>query len=298
VPGLASFRDTSQKRRETHNSAARAIEQSMRNWTWIKPAVLVALPVFFPPAPARADVVIGLTTGNTFNTAKPIPFSAFTPNVSPLVFGTNPTATVLGALGGDDVHYYSFFAPAGPAYFDIDGVPVDANGNSLLDTNVALFNSKGTLLAWDDDSPPADPGSLSPSDAFLGVFTIPAAGTYVVAVAQTIDSSSNFNFPDALNFIFSDTLFRPDGAFGGNTLDPAFVTPNDAAYTLSGNGPGPLVPYTLNITISPSSGPPPPPPPTIIPEPGSVALLGAGLLGLVGYFRLRRGGAGAAPVRR
>ncbi len=45
---------------------------------------------------------------------------------------------------------------------------------------------------------------------------------------------------------------------------------------------------TLGITPTPTPGTPTPPGPYVIPEPATMALVGAGLAGLIGYRRARQ----------
>ena len=206
----------------------------------------------------------------TIATAQAIPTSAFTTPVPPTVFGPPdfpdfgfPTATVMGTGGGIDVDFYSFIANGGSVYFDID------NPQKTFDTVVSLFDAAGTLIAFNDDSDPEDPGTgvAVSGDSFLGVFGLGAgAQTYYVAVSEFP------NFPTSvLTGTDFPTLRRPDDAVGGSAVIGA--TPGDSTYTPlggqlpSGNG---TAPYTLHISVQNPGA-------QTVPEPVTLLLFGAGV---------------------
>lgn len=201
-------------------------------------------------AAIAADVAETETDGqvrnNTLVTAQLLSPGSFTLPMDASVFGAMPTATVLGRGGNNDVDFYAFQAGRGPVYFDIDG----AGG---FDTYLALFDSAGTLLGDDDDSFPADAGSDSDLDAFLGSFPIMSDGTYYIAVSR----SGNFASASFSGSGFAE-LMRPDGAFGGFRFGDA--RPGDSSFELSGPQQGES--YRLHITI---------------PAPGAAGLAAAGL---------------------
>jgi hypothetical protein len=196
----------------------------------------------------------GTATNNTLATAQAIAPSAFTLPVGSTVF--NPpgyaTATIQGQNGSNDVDFFSFVSSGGQVYFDIDNTP------ATFDPIIALFNSGGTLLGWSDDSP-ADPGSASTLDSFLGVFTLPSAGIYYLAVSE------NANFPTTALTGTETPLVRPDGGFGGFAVSGVSAV---STYDFSGSQPGGAA-YTLNASVQTES---------TIPEPGSMLLMGAGLV--------------------
>ncbi len=217
-------------------------------------------------APALASVVAETeadftVVNNTPGTAQAVPTSAFTTPVPATVF--NPpgfaTATITGAGSGDDVDFYSFTATGGVVLLDIDDDPL------TFDPMLALFNSAGTLLAFDDDSSPADPGSENEVDSFLGTFTLPGPGLYFVAVSEFL------NFPTALDCASTSALTRPDGGLGGASLTGC--TPGDATFQSSGfqqQGND----YTLHISLS-SPGPA-----AAVPLPATLALVGCAVAGV------------------
>jgi hypothetical protein len=218
-----------------------------------------------PVVEAEAD---GTAVNNTLGTAQAIPSSAFTTPVPATVFNPPgfPTATISGAGGSADVDFYSFTAPGGSLLLDIDNDPF------TFDTMVSLFNSAGTLIAFDDDSFPEDPGTAFGGDSFIGTYTLPGPGTYYVAVSQFP------NFPTAADCVSSGLILtRPDGEFGGRSLTGCAV--GDATFPNSGLQQG--ADYTLHISLSASAA--------AVPMPATLALLvsaGAGL-GAVRAWRRR-----------
>lgn len=208
---------------------------------------------------AAADVAEGEQDGqavnNTLSAAQSLAVSSFTLPADASIFGTMPTATVLGRGGNNDVDFFALTTGPGPVYFDIDGAPG-------FDTYLALFDSAGTLLGDADDSFPSDAGSASDLDAFLGTYSIESAGTYYIAVSR----SGNFAAASFSGSGFAE-LTRPDGAFGGFRF--ADSRPGDAAFELSGPQLGES--YRLHITI---------------PAPGATGLAAAGLM-TIGLRRRR-----------
>lgn len=176
----------------------------------------------------------GQSLNNSLAGAQFIAGSSFTANANPNVFGSMPTATVMGKGGGNDVDFFAFHASAGAAHFDIDGAG--------FDTYLALFDASGTLVADNDDSFPGDAGNGSQFDAFLGSYSILAEGTYYLAVSRS------GNFANA-TFTGSDftQLLRPDGAFGGFAFGNA--TFGDASFLASGGQLG--SDYALHISAVP-----------------------------------------------
>ena len=203
--------------------------------------LLAAVAAAVIAAPALAGIeneLNGQRTNNTIATAQQISPASFSALANPNLFTGLPTASVSGRAGANDIDVYSFFSLGGTARFDIDAT---ASG---FDSTLALFDASGTLLAGNDDSFPADPGSATDLDAFIGDVHLALPGLYYIAV------SSSHNAPLA-SFTGDDfaELFRPDGAFGGfRYLD---ATPGDSSYALDGPQLGAA--YELHISI-PSPG--------------------------------------------
>jgi hypothetical protein len=191
-------------------------------------------------APSLADVVAEVeansaAVNNTIATAQSLLPASFTPNVDPNVFGNLPTVTITGANGGFDVDFFAFQTGAGTGYFDIDNDP------ETFDSILSLFDSSGTLIAYDDDSSPEDPGTAFATDAFLGTYTFTQPGTYYVAVTTFSNyASATFNQTESLD------LFRPDNAFGGEKI--LFAEVGNSSFAGSGGQFG--SPYRLNISLS------------------------------------------------
>ena len=246
-------------------------------WTVLASAVLALGAV----TSARAAMITEMEFNSTRGAAQVIPFSAFTLPL-PLPTGTvfdlgYPTATISGngENGPDifDIDFYAFTANGGEVYFDIDG------GVSTFDNVLALFDSSGTLLAFNDDSLPLDMGSPSGVDAFIGVFMLPPGpSTYYIAVSPL----GNFaGYPNAISFVTEyEALPGPNGQDGGVRV-MAGAPPGDSSYPLQVNGSG-TVPYTLHISVqSPTDQ-------TVVPEPATMLLFGAGLSAVAVRMRRRR----------
>ena len=148
------------------------------------------------------------------------------------------------------------------------GNPVAPGG---FDPMLALFDAAGALLAQNDD---ADPDLLQQSplaiipDALIQIDLAP--GDYLIAIT----AFGNFARGPALADGFAGT-----GDFRGLTPDWAFDVLNVATAAPS------------DLRIDPPLGPLPGPlpgPPMDLDEPGSMALLGAGLLGF-GLYRRGQG---------
>ena len=214
--------------------------------------------IFIGATPAQASPITEVEFNGTLASAQVLPSSAFSLPVPGTVFDPPgyPTATISGNVSGaNDVDFFGFtVSGASLAYFDIDNDPF------TFDSIVSLFDSVGTLIGLDDDSFPADPGSASGGDAFLGVISLPVAGTYYVAV------SGFANFPSAVGSGVPTALFRPDGAPGGVSV--AGATAGDSSF-IGGSAAGP---YTLHMSVQSTQA---------VPEPTSMLLVGGGLASLV-----------------
>lgn len=199
----------------------------------------------------------GMGINNTLMTAQAIGFADFSPNLDPNIFGNLPTVNVQGYGGDGDIDFFSFQANPGEAYFDIDNSPFS------FDAALSLFDSSGALLAYADDSDPADPNSAEGRDPFLGSINLTYTGTYYLAV------SDYFNLPNGLfNATFISDLVRPDGGFGGNQISAGADATFDQSNVQAGNA------YSLNVSVR-----------NPVPEPGTIAMM---LLGLSGLMLKRR----------
>ena len=98
-----------------------------------------------------------------------------------------PHATVFGS-GDGTFDYYTFSVKdAGSrGIFDIDFTfPFGMFGT--FDPMLLLYATDGTLLAQNDNIPPADPldaGSVTKTDPYID-YTFASAGTYIIGVAET-----------------------------------------------------------------------------------------------------------------
>lgn len=205
--------------------------------------------------PARCEIVVEQSLPHeSLGSAQHLSSSDFTLEHNPEVFLDAPTVSINGALeSSSEIDFYSFYLPASETILaDIDDT---RPGN--LDTVLSLFDSSGTLIGFDDDSDPPDPGSVSGSNSFLGSLPLTGPATFYIAV------TGYGNRPDALDqrlITFID-VFRPDGGEGGSAMINALP---DATFTMD---PGALGAYTLHITV--------------VPEPGSLLLCLSGCGGLL-----------------
>jgi len=137
----------------------------------------------------------------------------------------------------DDVDWFFFTALAGSTV-DVD-LDCGAACGGFVDSVMALFDETGTLIAHGDDSD-LDPGSHEPLDSYIGTYTLPAFGTYYVAV-------SNFsNFSNAIDSGTASALTRPDAASGGYSETGATI--GDDAFT--GTGGYSSGDYIVHVSVS------------------------------------------------
>jgi len=174
--------------------------------------------------PYDLSVVVGGDGNDALGEAELVASSLFT-SPEPTEVTPRPgsvTATISGTGGGNDVDYYQFsFCNEDTSFIaDMDNTPF------TFDTILSLFDSDGTLIAFDDDTSPVDAGSASVLDSFIGQITLPP-GTYFVAVSQFA------NFPNADNTCSSSTALDiggqevsgctfGDSSFASNGLDLGF----------------------------------------------------------------------------
>jgi hypothetical protein len=202
----------------------------------------------------------GTSSNNSLATAQAIPVSAFTTPSPVGVFSPNLEAVTIDGLGGgDDVDFYSFQA-SGDIQLSITDTPF------TFPTILSLFDSTGALLAFDDSSTPAKPGSASTLDSYIGTYTLPSLATYYVAVSNA--GASIPNYPDTSSCTSFDVLTRPDGGFGGVTTGGC--DSSSSVFSFAGAQPasGSLA-YTLVVAQTP--------------EPGTLGTLALGCVALISW---------------
>jgi len=151
--------------------------------------------------------------------------------------------SILGT-GDGSFDYYSFTVISGgiTGIFDID---YGSGSGGSVDTMIALWNDKGTVLIVNDDySVSAGAGgSMSGLDSFMQYY-FSDPGTYVIGVAE-YSSSAGTN------------------GWSGNVLDQ-------------------LDTYTLNVALGTGFSTPPP---STVPVPPALYLFLSGILSIVGFMR-------------
>jgi hypothetical protein len=212
----------------------------------------------------------GAATNNTLATAQAIPYSAFTQPATGVFNNALFGVTIQGKGGGQDVDFYSFFA-GGPLQLSITDTPF------TFPTILSLFDSTGKLLAFDDVSTPAKPGSASTLDSYIN-YLLPSFGTYYVAVSSA--GASIPNYPDTSSCTSFNPLTRPDGGTAG--LATGGCDSSSSVFAFGGAQPSSgALSYTLQIAQAP--------------EPGTTGLMLLGAAGLFARMRsMRNRQAGAA----
>lgn len=145
--------------------------------------------VFVGIRPVAAFSKVEVEPNSTISTAQNIDdkFSLdFDANIGDSNSNTSTTIphVTISAAGDESLDYYSFTVKnvGEKAIFDIDFA------TGLLDSLLRLFDSRGTLLSSNDDSPTTlgQGGSVSALDSYLE-FTFSAPGTYVIEIGAVVE---------------------------------------------------------------------------------------------------------------
>ncbi len=242
----------------------------------MKPSLIVFLILFWGGAIAGAATITATETASQTGVDDT---SATAQSLGVLAQGAE--FVIDGAISDNnfnDVDFYSFTLNAGASlFFDIDladDIGASADDDTGVDTTLAVFDSSNNIVAWNDDSDAfdtlPDPGStpFGERDALIGPLAL-AEGTYYVAVAVF------GNYPNAIAIT---NIRQPLDVSGFRVVGNA---PPGSTYELDRNAQT-NGPYQLRISGVFDGQP--------VPEPGTLSLLGLGLLGLAGLGR-RPGGA-------
>jgi hypothetical protein len=221
-------------------------------------------------------------TNNTIATAESISAGSFTLPVPSTVF--NPpgwqTATIEGKGGGNDVDFYAFTTTtSGDALFDVDNAAYP-QASRFTDSRLTLFNTEvdpishlivHRAIAECLDSSPADSGSASSWDPFLGTISNLSAGTYYIAV------SADGNYAKKVTATAVTRYYRPDDQPTARREGGYSVTANLGDDFSGGNtSAGTGLSYTLHISLS------------AVPEPSTLVLLSIGGAIIAAYACRRR----------
>ncbi|MBD1863355.1 MULTISPECIES: S-layer family protein [Trichocoleus] len=95
--------------------------------------------------------------------------------------------TSVSVRGDGSFDYYSFIIGSASGQGSVQGIFdidfADQGGTAALDTEIFLFDNRGTLLATNDDAGSPDAGSSSLNDSYL-TYNFNAPGRYVIGVAK------------------------------------------------------------------------------------------------------------------
>jgi hypothetical protein len=173
-------------------------------------------------------------------------------SAQPLTVDGSGTASVNGFLGTADADVYSFTAKKGDTVtFDIDFGVKEGAGPGTVDTFLTILGPDLTVLWKEDDGlQEADEGSVEIDgfvfDTYLSGVTIPADGTYYVAVTDAGSSLTNGGVfeapPPPMNGTGTYTLLISGLASSAPAPDPV-PDPVPAPQT-----------RTISIDIKPSQG--------------------------------------------
>lgn len=194
-------------------------------------------------------------TNETRQQAEFLGAELFTANADPAIFGDLPTVVVVGRAGGLDVDFYAFeMLEPGVLMVDIDATAAS------FDAFISVFNDRGALIAYSDDSADDRGSEQNDKDPFVGVLYLPASGVYFVAVSSAEnkplilrqDAPAPEQAPVQSATPRTAELTRPDGAPGGFSVIGA---PDDSD-AFGDTGSLEALPYILAISASGVDSPP------------------------------------------
>jgi hypothetical protein len=191
------------------------------------------------------------------------------PDAAQVLIGTGPISAITGTISSPtDVDLFQIFLTGGRTFSATTVVPT----GTLANTQLFLFDADGIGVYANDDFTPSNPRSILPAGS---PFTPSAPGLYLLAISgfnRDPVSPGGPIFPSAPPI----GIFGPTGPGGGQPV---------SGYS----GTGGTGTYTIVITSGAEFA--------AIPEPGTLTLLGAGVLGLLGLGRRRLPATGSPPPR-